>query len=667
MGWPNRAIPLCHHGKATTLRRYCFQRAALPGRSTRLRNPPQFPVIIGVTGHRRIAPDAEQTVRHAVRVLLDQWRCHFGSALHVLTALADGADQLVADEARSARVPVIAVAPFPYAAYRDTVSNAEKLREHWEGAALKLTLPPVESSGQDDYHVRHYEQLGVLLIRRSHLLLGLWDGVQQPDRAGTTDVLRMRLEGDHGAASFHHSAMFHGANSYLDETNRGPLLHIFTPREPGQRMAEPAGACRLLGLPDPASDTRSSKSAAADWDGMSIAPNDVLQAIHRADVTDFTRIDELNRTIGRFHGCDDLVFHGQLRYLRITGIPAQGVASAWFLKRLQAGMDTAAQRFQLSLLGSFVPANNPREMVAKLFRTWRATRLIPKLGAVFWFAAALPLGVFFYELYVEAHNQHLGDAIWYLLGYLSVFGGTIAYYWLSVRRLGWQENFQDYRALAEALRVQLYWAIAGVPASVSDHYLRKQSGELGWIQFALRGPSLWAAQVAEVSRQPNREIIKTGWLKDQDDFFTARAELHHRAAGRGQALTTFFAVSGILGAIVLLALSSDGFMAWLRGWWKVSGPWLEELRQDHWLIVLTATLPAVAAFFSMSAELRNYEPHQHAYALMRRMFRRAAEVANRTGVSDAVFQDIVREIGREALAENAEWLVEHRHHKIEPR
>ena len=45
----------------------------------------------------------------------------------------------------------------------------------------------------------------------------------------------------------------------------------------------------------------------------------------------------------------------------------------------------------------------------------------------------------------------------------------------------------------------------------------------------------------------------------------------------------------------------------------------------------------------------------------------AAEVTGMPGVSDSVFQEVVREIGREALAENAEWLVEHRHHKIEPR
>jgi hypothetical protein len=632
-----------------------------------LRHPPQLPVIIGVTGHRRIAPDAEQSVYDAVRVLLVEWRSYFGPALHVLTALADGGDQLVADAAKDTRVPIIAVAPFPYAAYRDTVTNRDKLHEHWERAVLKLTLPQVESGAGGDYHDRQFEQLGVLLIRRSHLLLGLWDGVQEPGRAGTAAVMRMRLEGDHGAAAFRYSPMFRGANSYLDETNRGPLLHVFTPRHSGQEMAEPAGACRLLGLPDPTSDTKASKSAAVDWSGIPTGSHHALVAILQAGVTDFARIDELNRTIGRSYGVNDLVFRGQLRNLKVTGISVQAIAPAWFLKRLQAGVDTAAQGAQLALLGSFVPANNPWEMVRKLLTTWRATRLTPRLGAVFFFTVALPLAVLFFELYVEAHGQPHGNGFWYMLCYLVTFGGGIAYYQFQVRRLDWQEHFQDYRALAEAIRVQLYWAVAGVPASVSDYYLRKQSGELGWIQFALRGPSLWAASVAEISRPPPREVVKGGWIKDQDMFFTARAELHHRAAERGRMLTTFFAVLGILGALLLLALASKRLIDWLDGRWNAATRWLEEAGSNHWLIVLTATLPAIAACFSMSAELRNYEPHAHAYALMRRMFRRAAEVTDRMDVSDAVFQDIVREIGREALAENAEWLVGHRHHKIEPR
>ena len=64
--------------------------------------------------------------------------------------------------------------------------------------------------------------------------------------------------------------------------------------------------------------------------------------------------------------------------------------------------------------------------------------------------------------------------------------------------------------------------------------------------------------------------------------------------------------------------------------------------------------------------MRSYWPHAHAYALMRRMFRRAASFMNTADAPDDLFQDIVRELGREALSENAEWLGEHRNRKIEP-
>lgn len=619
-------------------------------RSVSLRDPPQFPVIIGVTGHRRIAPDAEQPVRDAVRVLLRCWRHHFGPALHVLTALADGADQLVADIARDTGVPVIAVAPFEFGVYQRTIANRNKLQEHWDSAALRLTLPPVGPGEPDDDHVRQYEQLGVLLVRRSHLLLGLWDGVPDPVRGGTFDILRMRLEGDHGAEAFRRGAMFLGANSFLDETNRGPLLHILAPRDAGQPAAYPAGSCRLLAL------SAGTEAEPSGWSRTPAAPAEVLTKVLAAHDEDFTPIDELNRAIGRLHGSGDLLFDVQLGYLNIAGVPPAAAAPARVLQRLQAGVDTAARIVQFSLLGSFVPARNAWRMLKAPWDIWRTTKLMPKLGAVFFFTAALPLAVLFFELFVEQQQDSPAGGLWYILGYLLIFGGTTAWYRFHIRRLGLQERFQDYRALAEALRVQLYWGLAAVPASVSDHYLRKQSGELGWIQFALRGPSLWAASVAEISRTPAKHTVTSGWIENQQRFFEDKAELHKRAAERGEFLTTIFVVLGVLGAVGLLTLCS--------GW----SPWPTPSR-DHrgLLIVLTATLPGVAAFFSMSAELRNYEPHEHAYALMRRMFRRAAEVTGMPGVSDSVFQEVVREIGREALAENAEWLVEHRHHKIEPR
>ena len=125
---------------------------------------------------------------------------------------------------------------------------------------LRLELPDVVAPATPNYLEQQYEQLGVLLVRRSHLLLGLWDGVpDRTGRAGTAAVLRMRLEGDHGAAAFHASPMFLGANSYLDVTNRGPVLHIPRPApiHPLARQTAPRGSCALVSVkePDPATLT----------------------------------------------------------------------------------------------------------------------------------------------------------------------------------------------------------------------------------------------------------------------------------------------------------------------------------------------------------------------------------------------------------------------------
>jgi len=59
-----------------------------------------------------------------------------------------------------------------------------------------------------------------------------------------------------------------------------------------------------------------------------------------------------------------------------------------------------------------------------------------------------------------------------------------------------------------------------------------------------------------------------------------------------------------------------------------------------------------------------HEAQADSYGLMGRMFDRARRVAA-TADDDEAFEDVVRDLGREALAENAEWLLNHRRRKIE--
>ncbi|HEY1491715.1 MAG TPA: hypothetical protein VGF35_03745, partial [Steroidobacteraceae bacterium] len=75
--------------------------------------------------------------------------------------------------------------------------------------------------------------------------------------------------------------------------------------------------------------------------------------------------------------------------------------------------------------------------------------------------------------------------------YLGIFSAIVLLY-LWQRRQDTQGRYLDYRALAEGLRVQFYWRLAGLADNVSTSYLRKQLDELRWIREALRGSNVLA-------------------------------------------------------------------------------------------------------------------------------------------------------------------------------
>src|SRR5438552_2554065 len=98
---------------------------------------PSYPIVVGVTGHRDIASEAQDAVCAAVHAVLEGLRAAFGAALHIMTALADGTDQLVADAAEVLGLKITAVSPMPLATYRATVANKDRLDHHWKRAALR--------------------------------------------------------------------------------------------------------------------------------------------------------------------------------------------------------------------------------------------------------------------------------------------------------------------------------------------------------------------------------------------------------------------------------------------------------------------------------------------------------------------------------------------------
>ena len=60
--------------------------------------------------------------------------------------------------------------------------------------------------------------------------------------------------------------------------------------------------------------------------------------------------------------------------------------------------------------------------------------------------------------------------------FIAVLGG-----WGLTRRVARREyhrKWLDYRALAEAMRVEFFWKLAGLPQTAADHYLRNLQSEV---------------------------------------------------------------------------------------------------------------------------------------------------------------------------------------------
>jgi len=63
--------------------------------------------------------------------------------------------------------------------------------------------------------------------------------------------------------------------------------------------------------------------------------------------------------------------------------------------------------------------------------------------------------------------------------------------YLLEKRGGWYRKYLDYRVLAEALRVQYFWSLAGMRADNAsqfnhDRFTKRQDLEVGWIRNVLR-------------------------------------------------------------------------------------------------------------------------------------------------------------------------------------
>jgi hypothetical protein len=230
---------------------------------------------------------------------------------------------------------------------------------------------------------------------------------------------------------------------------------------------------------------------------------------------------------------------------------------------------------------------------------------------------------------------------------------ALALYFIA-RRSDIQNRYQDYRALAEGLRVQSAWNAFALPEAAYRNYLRMQLGDLRWIRDVLR-VTYFRDPAGIVSAQ-------NPWLTEQRDYYKrARAENQRDSRNFNRLALATSAVGFVAGALLLIGAAFK--LPFMDATFLASGS--KTLDYTYLLSSLVTGTVVIATLLLGYAEFRGYSESAHRYDRMHRLFTLAAASAD--GADSAMRAGLVLEVGREALAEHAQWLLLRRQRPLDVR
>ncbi len=280
---------------------------------------------------------------------------------------------------------------------------------------------------------------------------------------------------------------------------------------------------------------------------------------------------------------------------------------------------------------------------------------------LFW---GLFLALVFFHVYAhlfvveDRHSTH--EPIWLglFLLVLLVMAGLVSVVWydrLDDRRL-------DYRALAEALRVRYFWALAGLTKSVAGNYLGHLEGEMSWARRSLYAvappPPRWKTifdSRPDADQIACLEAVAECWVSGQRRYY-------HREHRRAHRRSVVLRLIGLF-----LALSGWGLSVWLvlGSWMFHLGP--EARHPEHLILIVSSLLVIGGGLMIAYCERRNFDALARQYGSMQTVFERGErELAAllKAGNWDEA-REVIGALGNEALVEHVHWLVLHRVHPFE--
>lgn len=572
----------------------------------------RVPLVVGVTGHRDIRADDRDALERRVRgILLTLRKDYLATPLILLSPLAEGADRLAARAALDGRVGarLVVPLPMPQAMYEEDFSTPGSLGEFREllGKAHYSFVIPLAAGNSEaslrtrgPHRDRQYEAVGKYIAQQSQILIALWDGVDRGLVGGTASIVRFKTEGMVEPQPLPH-------RSTLEPAECGPVYHVVTPRV---RNPNPQGKPYELNKLYPKAH-RDRSEAERYFDKI------------------FRNMDEFNR---------EVLDAGP----RLPAMVAKSIAYA--IPPATQSMLPPSLRSTLDSYG-----------LADALAIWFQANTVRTMKRLHW---RIFLAVLCFAIFAHFH------APWFMIpaGYFA--GSAFFIYWRAKSR-GFQDKYQDYRALAEGLRVKLFWRLAGILDEVTDHYLGKSRTEMDWIRHALRGWGLIAPEEGRRANPPESpgtaaalNVVLVQWVRDQQRYFARAGRKAHQSL---EGLERWVAVSLVLALLLtvfVIALPSISYF-------REHGPG-GCCGDEGWLfsgvIVAISTALLAAGLVHHIGEQMAYSEHSKQYARMQRLFAHASGLITQALAAGDLkrAQAVLRDLGREALAENGDWVLLHR-------
>lgn len=559
-------------------------------------------LTIGVTGHRDLVADEVPALKKKVREFFLRLKSDFpGLDLQLITPLAEGSDRLVADVALELGVDLIVPLPMSQADYEQDFSSPEAVeifRESLKKARiihLRLLRKHAGTGLDHDERSHQYAQLGIFISNHSQVLLALWDGKSSEEVGGTASVVNYHL-----TAVMPGFSLAEDSPNLLADNENDLVYHIVCSRNrPDGQPAEGLSPLQAIWL--------TAQFGLESGERLPIEYKIMWE-----------RLEDYGRDMAKYESA-----------IRESG--ADLLENALDIE-LPIGTQTISEQYRIA--------------------DWLAIHFQKRisLGLIAIHTIAVLIGLIFI-IYSEF------DGLDFLVNFflLAFFAGFVLYKIGEKRQ--WHRKHLDYRALAEGLRVQFYWSLAGVIDVQSaefayDNFLQKQDVDLGWIRHVMRNVSL-ARSRDNVPQAEWVEWVIEQWVGDEERqtgqlCYYRRKELEKARRFRR---TTYLGVITLWVGILIAFLLA------------IAGTKMADSHR-HYLLVLMGILPLFAGVRDAYSHKKAEKELIKQYRFMRGILANARRLLD--GSDDLEFRRaVLRALGNAALEEGAEWLLMHRERPLE--